>query len=87
MSNCKPCDKAKELATKGLNIVEAWANVIIYNPEVEERALERLKVCNNCTSRDLILMIDNKGIYKCGECNCPLIALVRSDEKCELGKW
>ena len=87
MNKCIPCEQAKRAVKKISNIGEAWINVVISNPEVEALAIERLKKCNICNSRVEVLKVNNTSIYKCKECNCPLIALVRSNEKCKLNKW
>lgn len=84
---CLPCEQAARVLRKGSNITKAWVNVVIANPEVEALAVERLKVCADCSSRKLSLIVNGHEIYKCGECSCPLMALVRSEEKCKLNKW
>lgn len=85
---CIPCEQVARALKKGSNITKAWINVVVTNPEVEALAVERLKICNApCPSRKLSLIVNGHEIYKCGECSCPLIALVRSEEKCKLNKW
>lgn len=85
--NCMSCQQAKDGISKITNISKAWINVINSNPEVERVAEERLLKCNYCNSRIEMLKVNNIILYKCKECSCPLIALVRSDEKCKLNKW
>ncbi len=84
---CLPCEQAKKGITTITNIGKAWINVISNNPEIEKLAEERLKQCNNCSSKVEMLKVNGVSIYKCNQCTCPLIALVRSNEKCKLNKW
>jgi hypothetical protein len=64
-------------------IIEGWKNVVISNEEVEKIAIERMKICNACEEKKMIL-----GVEVCGKCNCPLIAKVRASENsCPLKKW
>lgn len=86
-SICLPCEAANKALKKVSNIGEAWINVVIKDPVVEALAIDRLKVCDTCLSRIEFMKINNKPIFKCKECGCPLIALVRSNESCKLGKW
>ena len=85
--SCTACNKVSNVVRKVSNIGEAWINVVIQDPVVEALAIERLNICNSCNSRVEIMKVNNTTIYKCKECTCPLMALVRSDEKCELNKW
>lgn len=89
--SCLGCEQLRKEISKGLNkvvnITEAWINVISNDPKVETLAKIREATCYTCKSRIEIMKINGNSIYKCAECNCPLIALVRSNEKCKLNKW
>lgn len=77
-------------------IVNGWKNYLVDDPVVEEKALERAKICADCPEakkgKFTALLKDYKlkeieGEY-CGVCKCALSAAVRSESKeCPLGKW
>lgn len=92
MSTCLPCEQAKRklkrLTTTASNIVEGYSNLIFTKEEIEELSKERMEICNTCTSRMVLVRVNNVEHYKCGECNCPLAAATRAPGKpCDLGKW
>lgn len=87
MGKCLPCEQIKNGIKKATNITKAWINVINNDPIVETLAEQRMIQCNYCNSRVEMLKVNNTSVYKCKECSCPLMALVRSDEKCKLNKW
>jgi hypothetical protein len=76
------------------NIIDGWDSYL--KGETSPIAIERAKVCIKCVHAI-------KGFFekfmpdetlkrvqglKCGKCNCPLSAKLRSqDEKCPLNKW
>lgn len=77
-------------------ILKGWENYIFTDPEIEEKAKERAKICAGCPMakkgtypqlmKDYTLK-DVEGMV-CGVCGCPLSTLLRQDEKgCELNKW
>ena len=75
-------------------IFKAWENVVVENPVVEETAEKRAKVCSNCmhAKQSIIRIFVNEKLtsvdgMKCSKCKCPLIAKIRSKDKCPLGKW
>lgn len=78
--------------SKMVTIAKAWYRVFTSKLSQEER--NRANICKDCTSavyKRFIDFIDDEltevqGMV-CGECNCPLIAKVRSEDKCPLGKW
>lgn len=84
---CNACGTVKHFVTKATNITKAWVNVIVNDPEIEALAEKRMIQCNPCTSKVESLRINGQSVYKCKECSCPIIALVRSNEKCKLNKW
>ncbi len=78
-------------------IFEGWKRVFIEDPETEQEAERRAKICSSCPSLEYskavdILTNENKiesiQGYVCGECKCPLIAKTRSKTTiCEKNKW
>ena len=74
------------------NIAKAWAKVI--TQQTDEEAKRRAKICGGCESIEHSKFLDLVGDeikevkgFVCGECGCPLVAKVRSNEKCDLKKW
>lgn len=72
------------------HIFEGWRNHLI--PEetmklyIEQTSDERMNVCNKCTSNSKVA--GKRGIERCLECGCPLIALTKCLScKCEINKW
>jgi hypothetical protein len=63
-------------------IINGWKNYIIKNNDVETKAQVRISICNGCDKKATQL-----GIEVCGECHCPLVAKVRSNDNCPLNKW
>ena len=69
-------------------ILKAW--VIKWNPTEEQRklAIQRLKICSECSYKTQIIEGIKLSII-CGECGCPLEAKIHSPKKgaCGIGKW
>ena len=73
-------------------IVKAWLNV--WNGLTTEEHKRKAKICEECPSRKYSKYLDFidddlkevKG-FICNECKCPLIAKIRSTDKCPLNKW
>ena len=75
---------------KPLEILKAWRKVLkgVTTEEDKRRAL----ICSSCPSRKhgkILEFINDElqevnGFY-CGECKCPLVAKIRSNDKCN--KW
>lgn len=84
---CLPCEQTANALKKTIVIGEAWVNVVVPNPEVEELALKRTLICSSCKSAISFMKINGNDVYKCKECSCPIVALTRSREKCKLNKW
>lgn len=71
-------------------IAKAWINVV--KGITTEEHKRRAKICNNCDTAKYISFTDFiddelkevKGMV-CGNCYCPLIALIRSKKTCH--KW
>lgn len=77
------------------SILRGWKNFISKSEVTEQLAKERAVICSDCLSlsKSLITAFINDHIkeiqgYKCGICECPLSAKVRSkEENCPLNKW
>ena len=75
------------------HIAKGWWTYLFMSlpPEAKKKA----KICDTCDSKvigtyeDILPDYSIKEVqgYKCGECNCPLSTLLRSNKKCELGKF
>ncbi len=65
-------------------IVEAW--LIAHNPNDNQIKIaeERVKICDECESKKVIL-----GVPICGECGCPISKKIFTNTKnpCPLKKW
>ena len=77
------------------NILIGWKNVVFESKEIEQMARSRAIKCAKCehaVTGWIAVMIEDsiediEGL-KCGKCDCPLSALLRSpDSKCKLNKW
>ncbi len=73
-------------------IANAWIEVIKGNTTEEHK--RRSEICNKCELKeygDILSVINDELInvigFRCGECGCPLIAKIRSTDKCPLKKW
>ena len=73
-------------------VVKAWSSVF-KGMKTEEHS-RRAKVCGECPNKSYSMFLDFikdelKEVegYICDECKCPLIAKIRSTDKCPLGKW
>jgi len=74
------------------NIIKAWIKVKnkLVNPEIKKRA----EICDKCPSaryKRYLDFVDDElkdvqGMV-CLECSCPIIAKIRSTDKCPLQKW
>lgn len=75
---------------KPITIAKAWLQVLKGITTEEHR--RRAAICNGCESKKYSTFTDFindeleevKG-FVCGECLCPLIAKIRSTDKCK--KW
>ena len=73
-------------------IAKAWLQV--WNGITTTEHKRRAIICESCPSRkykkylDFIDddLIEVRG-FVCGECGCPLIRKVRSEDNCQLKKW
>jgi len=73
-------------------ITKAWFNVL--KGETTEEHKRRAKICANCpkakhkTYLDFINdeLIEVNGVI-CSVCKCPLVAKIRSTDKCPENKW
>jgi hypothetical protein len=70
------------MKTKLRTILNGWKNTLITDSKIEAVAQVRLSICNGCDKKTTQL-----GIDVCGECHCPLVAKVRSNDTCPLNKW
>jgi len=74
-------------------IYKGWKNYIFENEEIEKQAKEKANICAKCDSAvdGMFDLKDGKIVeisgLSCNECGCPLATLLRSNKKCELGKW
>jgi len=77
------------------HIMQGWKNYTFTNKQVEESAKIKAEICAKCTHAvnsvwDEILpdatLQEVKGM-KCELCDCPLSTLLRSDKKCEDGRF
>ena len=75
--------------------MQGWKNYTFPNKKVEESAKKKAKICAKCLHAvnsvwDEILpdatLQEVKGM-KCELCDCPLSTLLRSDKKCEDGRF
>lgn len=75
--------------------MQGWKNYTFPNKKVEESAKKKAKICAKCLHAvnsvwDEILpdatLQEVKGM-KCDLCDCPLSTLLRSDKKCEDGRF
>ena len=71
---------------KFLEIAKSW--IIGFNPteEQQQRADQRIAVCNDCPYRKYN---DVGDFYYCGQCGCPLKGKVYSpvEKSCPENKW
>jgi hypothetical protein len=73
-------------------ITKAWINV--FKGMKTEEHIRKSKICGECPSKKYSKFVDFiddelkevKG-FVCNECKCPLIAKIRSNDKCPLHKW
>ena len=73
-------------------IAKAWYSV--FKGLTTDEHSRRAKVCGECPSKRYSKFVDFiddqlkevKG-FVCNECSCPLIAKIRSTDKCPLKKW
>jgi hypothetical protein len=64
-------------------IVAGWKNYVFPNPQVEEEAKRRLKIC---LDKSICKKLSNRNY--CTICRCYMPAKVRSPKsKCPLRKW
>lgn len=73
-------------------IAKAW-NSVFKGIKTEEH-VRRAEVCGGCPSKRYSKFLsyiedDLKEVegFVCNECGCPLVAKIRSNDKCPLGKW
>lgn len=68
-------------------IIEGIKNNIFKNDHVEEIALERQNICDECTSKGDKCVMPGTGPC-CNECGCSLKLKLRSlSSNCPLNKW
>ena len=73
-----------------ITIIKAWSKVLREVTTDEDK--RRASICSGCPNKKYHKFIDFvddeleevKG-FVCAECNCPLIALIRSEDICD--KW
>lgn len=73
-------------------ILTAWAKV--FSQETTEEHIYRADICSKCPKAKYVKYLDFlndeltevKG-YVCSVCSCPLIAKIRSTDKCPENKW
>lgn len=74
------------------NIIKAWVSVLKQSTTKQHRKrAKKCKKCNHAKYSKFVDIIndelrDVKGLV-CGKCSCPLIAKIRSDDKCPIDKW
>ena len=73
-------------------ILKAWAKVL--EGETTDEHKRRAEICKQCPKAKYKKYLDftDNGLenvkgYICGVCKCPLVALIRSEDKCNLNKW
>ena len=84
--------KQKYEVVQIFKIAKAWAKVL--SQEKNEDVIIRGKICGGCDKKQFSQFLDFiddeikevKG-FVCGECGCPLVAKIRSNDKCPLNKW
>jgi hypothetical protein len=73
---------------KIVEIAKAWIAAANPTPEQEAVALYRIKICEQCPSREYIKMFNE---HICGECGCLLNKKIFSpaegSKACPLQKW
>lgn len=76
------------------DVLTGWKNYIDKSEVIELVAEERASICSACpfAAKEKILTFvkddfkEVEGLI-CSLCKCPLSAKIRSNSKCELGKW
>lgn len=73
-----------------LQISKGWKNYVTNEP-IPKHKIEACENCPNKKHGKLLMFIEDdfkeiEGFY-CGICKCPLSGLLRSDEKCKIGKF
>ena len=78
--------------SKPLVIIKAWINV--FKGLTTEEHKRKAIICEKCPNREYNKYLDfvddelkNVKGFICGICKCPLIAKIRSTDKCDLNKW
>ena len=76
-------------------IIQGWKNYVFKDVNVEESAKRKAEICAGCDEATMSVwddvlpdatLVEVKGM-KCSVCDCPLSTLLRSEKKCELGKF
>jgi hypothetical protein len=71
--------------TKASEIIQAWKNFAKPTEEMKEIAIERMEVCNGCSSRERNKLLN---FDYCSICTCPLLGKIHSPiNSCDLKKW
>jgi uncharacterized paraquat-inducible protein A len=71
---------------KFLEITKSWIAALNPSEEQQQRADQRIAVCNECPFRKYN---DVGDFYYCGKCGCPLKSKVYSpvEKSCPENKW
>lgn len=70
-----------------IDITKSWAKRINPSKEELELANKRIKVCNTCEHRKVLINF-GQPIFKCELCTCPIKSLVYTEAKtCPKGFW
>ncbi len=76
-------------------IIQGWKNYAFKNEGTEKAAQKKAEICAGCDEAKMSVwddvlpdttLVEVKGM-KCSVCDCPLSTLLRSDKRCELGKF
>ncbi len=67
-----------------VEIAKSWIISLNPTPDQEEKANQRIEICNGCEFRQHMMF------FYCGKCGCPLQKKIYSPngpETCPAGKW
>lgn len=85
--SCKECDK-KNVFEKAQAIATGTLNYVFNDPRIEEIALERIKICNNCPFSRILIKVGDIMVRQCTKCICLTELKVRVEtEFCPINKW
>ena len=71
---------------KFLEITKSWIAAMNPSEEQQQKADQRIEVCNECSFRKYN---DVGDFYYCSDCGCPLKGKIYSpvEKSCPKGKW